>query len=49
VLLAVNHWGDAQLPIAEHRDHRIGKLVLVACAAVENVPPDIPGPADEWR
>jgi hypothetical protein len=45
----MNDWGGAQLPIAEHRDRRIGKLVLVACEALENFPPGIPGPANGWR
>jgi hypothetical protein len=49
VVLAMNDWGGAQLPIAEHRDQRIGQLVLVVCEAFENFPPGIPGPATEWR
>lgn len=42
VTLVLNDWGGGQFVISEGRDERIGRLVLVACEAFDNMPP---GPA----
>ena len=43
VTLVVNHWGGAQILLAEGRTERIARVVLTACEAFDNYPPGLPG------
>lgn len=43
VTLIQNHWGAAQVMLAEGQDKRLGRLVLCACEAFDNYPPGRPG------
>ncbi len=45
VVLVQNHWGAAQVMLAEGFAERISKLVLCACEAFDNYPPGAPGRA----
>ncbi|MGV9677577.1 alpha/beta fold hydrolase [Nocardia sp. NPDC003482] len=43
VTLVQNHWGAAQVMLAEGCADRIDRLVLTACEAFDNYPPGAPG------
>ena len=43
VTLCFNDWCGAQVMIADRGVGRVGRLVLVSCAAFENYPPGLPG------
>ncbi|PKZ65847.1 alpha/beta hydrolase [Gordonia terrae] len=45
VTLVLNDWGGGQFAIAQGRDKRIGKLMLVSCTAFDNYPPAPARPA----
>ncbi|UGT43190.1 alpha/beta hydrolase [Nocardia yamanashiensis] len=43
VTLIQNHWGAAQVMLAEGQGERLSRLVLTACEAFDNYPPGPPG------
>ncbi|WP_067814235.1 alpha/beta fold hydrolase [Nocardia inohanensis] len=43
VTLIQNHWGAAQVMLAEGQGERLERLVLTACEAFDNYPPGRPG------
>ncbi|MBL1074543.1 alpha/beta hydrolase [Nocardia sp. 2] len=45
VTLVQNHWGAAQIMLAEGCAERVSRLVLCACEAFDNYPPGRPGRA----
>ncbi|MCM6772585.1 alpha/beta hydrolase [Nocardia sp. CDC159] len=42
VTLIQNHWGAAQIMLADGHGDRLGRLVLSACEAFDNYPPGVP-------
>ncbi|WP_067862032.1 alpha/beta fold hydrolase [Nocardia shimofusensis] len=45
VILVQNHWGAAQVMLAEGHGKRLARIVAVACEAFDNYPPGAPGRA----